>query len=189
MKTLCTVVAVLAVAGFVILKYFHIDLKVGTNDTRRIARSPFVEKHLEKPLPEFTLKDMTGKTIRSQDLVGKRVHLNFWSTSCKPCIEEFVELNRLKAQYASDYVFLALAPDDSSRVSRTLRTHALRYQVIPNAGAYLHELGVDAYPKNFFVDSHGLIRRITGGSQKELDGLTLVNSNYRSYKKILDAIE
>ncbi|MBC8111723.1 MAG: redoxin domain-containing protein [Verrucomicrobia bacterium] len=49
----------------------------------------FRKAHLNKPLPDFELKDMNGKIISSKDLKGKFVHINFWSVTCVPCIQEF----------------------------------------------------------------------------------------------------
>ena len=50
---------------------------------------------LNKPAPDFTLKDLTGKKWRLSQLKGKTVVLNFWFTTCPPCIQEIPDLNEL----------------------------------------------------------------------------------------------
>lgn len=46
----------------------------------------------------FDLKALDGETLRSQDLAGKVVLLNFWATWCRPCKEEMPSLARLQQQ-------------------------------------------------------------------------------------------
>lgn len=48
---------------------------------------------------EFTLKDMNGKDVRLADYKGKPLLINFWSTTCGPCVLETPELIDLAAKY------------------------------------------------------------------------------------------
>lgn len=54
---------------------------------------------LLEPLPmgEYEYVDLVGQTVRSADLVGVPVLLNFWSTSCAPCLKELREFGTEKA--------------------------------------------------------------------------------------------
>lgn len=49
------------------------------------------------PMDEYEYVDLAGQTIRSADLVGVPVLLNFWSTSCAPCLKELREFGTEKA--------------------------------------------------------------------------------------------
>ncbi|KIL46538.1 hypothetical protein KP77_26650 [Jeotgalibacillus alimentarius] len=42
--------------------------------------------------PDFTLQLQDGSTVTKEDLSGKPLILNFWTSWCPPCIEEIPEL-------------------------------------------------------------------------------------------------
>ena len=148
----------------------------------------FRQQYIGKPLPAFTLEDLDGHLIDSQELKGKYVHINFWSTTCVPCIQEFPELNALKKKYGDgQWVFLALAPESAEKVKSVVRRRPLNYRVIPNAQAYYDQLGIGGYPKNFFVDKTGIIIQVTDGSNMIQDPQTkeVRPDNYRYYDQII----
>jgi thiol-disulfide isomerase/thioredoxin len=123
----------------------------------------FVKRHKNKPLPAFRLKTLAGKEITNKDLKGKVVMINFWSTTCGPCIKEMPELNEMKKQY-QDVVFLAPAPEDAATVEKLIAKYPFDFEILPNAKKVFEEWGIDSYPKNFFVDRQGIIREVKEGT-------------------------
>ena len=49
-----------------------------------------------------------GKQISSNEYKGKVLIVNFWSTTCVPCMEELPHFNELQNEYKDDVVVLAL---------------------------------------------------------------------------------
>lgn len=52
-----------------------------------------------KPAPDFTLKDMNGRSVNLSDYRGYYVYITVWATWCVPCKSEFSYLNLLQKVY------------------------------------------------------------------------------------------
>jgi thiol-disulfide isomerase/thioredoxin len=53
------------------------------------------DKIVNSKAPDFTLKDLNGKTVSLSAFKGKVVLLNFFATWCPPCRAEMPALNKL----------------------------------------------------------------------------------------------
>jgi thiol-disulfide isomerase/thioredoxin len=60
---------------------------------------------------DFTLRDLSGKTVRLSNFRGKKVLLNFWTTWCTACQSEFATLNELQRRHTNDLVILGISLD------------------------------------------------------------------------------
>ena len=97
-----------------------------------LAGDPFVSLKMSR-LPAgsmaapFELATLDGKVVKSSELAGKVVLVNFWATWCGPCKEEMPSLARLQQQL------------DPSRFTMLTVTTDLQRQGIAH---FLSQLGV-----------------------------------------------
>ena len=79
----------------------------------RPPADPVAQKVLGSRLPEVRLEGLTGsdRSIRSEDLAGSVVLMNFWATWCGPCKIELPHLAELQRKFSSreDFQFMAVS--------------------------------------------------------------------------------
>jgi thiol-disulfide isomerase/thioredoxin len=82
-----------------------------------LAGDPFVSLKMSR-LPvgslaaPFELATLDGKVVKSSELAGKVVLVNFWATWCGPCKEEMPSLARLRKQLdPAQFVLLTVTTD------------------------------------------------------------------------------
>jgi thiol-disulfide isomerase/thioredoxin len=83
--------------------------------------------------PQFTLKDVNGRTVRLSDYKGKVVVINFWATWCPPCRAEMPELVRLQREHGKEglqIIGVTYPPEKKARVQRFARSLKVNYPII-----------------------------------------------------------
>lgn len=128
--------------------------------------------------PAFTLTTFNGQTIRSEDLAGKVVVLNFWASWCLPCEQEAEHLQRAWELYEprGDVVFLGVTYVDTEKESLAyLERFHITYPNGPDLGTNIYRAfrgrGV---PETFVINKLGEVASIKVGPYLTLDELTTV---------------
>ncbi|MDI3477226.1 MAG: hypothetical protein PWQ59_751 [Thermoanaerobacterium sp.] len=116
--------------------------------------------------PDFTLKDVNGKTVTLSKLKGKKVILNFWATTCPYCKIEMPELNKFYQNNKNDVVLLAIdIGEDKSVVENYLEGKGYSFDVLLDSDAKVAmDYKVQFIPMSFFIDEKGIIRSISNGA-------------------------
>jgi peroxiredoxin len=124
--------------------------------------SPFgVEKLSGQKAPDFTLKDINGKSMSLSSFKGKVVLLNFWATWCPPCRAEIPAMNKLNQLLKNKgLVILAVSTDRSvDDVKDFLSSVPVNFTVVTDEKlAVTRNLyKVFMVPTTFLIDKRGII--------------------------------
>ncbi|UCS91776.1 TlpA family protein disulfide reductase [Echinicola marina] len=113
---------------------------------------------LGEKMPNFQVTSLNGNTISIDDFKGKYLVINWWVTSCGPCIGEMPGLNELFEKYQSDdrIEFLAIAWDSVDKVNKFLTRRAFNYYQSIGATEVATILG-ESFPKHIIVNPDGLV--------------------------------
>jgi peroxiredoxin len=122
----------------------------------------------DKLAPDFTLKDQNGKPWRLKDQRGKTVVLNFWTMTCKPCLEEMPSLEQLAmvAAERDDIEVVAISTDKGWADVKSLFKPGSKLKVLfdPDKAVVRGKFGTRLYPETWVIDPDGVIRaRVDGG--------------------------
>jgi peroxiredoxin len=124
---------------------------------------------INKPAPEFSLQDITGKQYSLASLRGKIVVLNFWFTQCGGCLAEMSELNKLKQDYeGKDVVFLALTFDDAAKIKAFLAKKKFEYSILPTAKKTCMDYGIYGYPTSMVIDREGIVKFVNCSLDRDI---------------------
>lgn len=127
-----------------------------------IASSDFGDHMIGKPIAHTMLEKWGGGQLDMKEFLGKPTVINFWFTTCKPCIAEFPVLNKIQDKYKDKVNFVAITFEDDEKVSGLLKKRDFKFDKYINAQEYIDKLDIIAYPTTIFVDSEGIVRHVEG---------------------------
>jgi peroxiredoxin len=146
--------------------------------------SPYAIESLSgQKAPDFTLKDLDGKSVTLASHRGKVVILVFWASWCPPCKDELQSLNKLYGMYKNKgLVILAVSSDRSlSTVKDFIAQNPVTYPILFDEKLSISRDLYKAFmvPTTFVIDRRGTIFRKHFGEQdwtkptlvKEIDAL------------------
>ncbi len=136
----------------------------------RLASRAKTEEHYwgeEFLAPDFVLKDHLGRPWRLKDHRGKVIVMNFWTMTCRPCIDEMPSLEELAriVQHESGIEVVAISTDASWDAVRMLFPPHPNLKILfdPEKKIVLGKYGTRMYPETWIIDPSGVIRlRVDG---------------------------
>jgi len=155
---------------FLLLVGLIVLLAVGLfrRPTDGTGRSPLVGRKA----PPFELRLFEGGTLKSTDLRGKAVLLNFWASWCEPCRSEARAIERAWQRYRErGAIFIgANIWDDPENARRFLGRYGGSYPSGSDPkGRIAVDYGVAGVPETFFIDAKGrIVDKYSGPLTEEL---------------------
>jgi len=149
---LSAILAFTAIIVFIFIMYLALFSK-----NTKIPESPL----LGKTAPSFTLKTFDNKTISLDNLKGKSIVLNFWSSWCIPCKNETSALNRANLRYMDyDIVFIGVNIwDDKENALNFISSYPSDYTNAYDPANEIHvNYGIQGVPETFFISKDGTIQ-------------------------------
>ena len=138
----------------------------------------FVARRHEQPAPAWSLPTLAGKTVKSADLAGKVVVLDFWGSWCGPCRMELPLFQALYQRYKDRGVaFYGVnwerpGPAEA-RVKLAkdyMEQNKLSFPVVlDHEQAASTAFGIQAFPTVYLIDKTGKIRFRNVGFSPEID--------------------
>jgi peroxiredoxin len=164
MKIALTVVLLSVFAAF--------SIKVKTELNTK--ESPLTSLRLGQPMPDFTLTDLTGKTVNFNEVLrdNKVVLINFGASWCVPCRMEMPGFEKLyNAKKSEGFTILAIDEDsEREKLDAYLKEKAVSFPVlIDTEGKIAKQFGLRAFPTTILVDRNGKILRVIEGVQPYLE--------------------
>jgi peroxiredoxin len=118
---------------------------------------------LGAPLGNFSLTDLSGKTVQLSDFAGRPVLINAWATWCPPCQVEMPALNATYQKYRSQgFVILAInAGETAAQASAFVQQYGLTFPVLLDSDEHLMDLmHINDFPTSILVGRDGLVKVI-----------------------------
>ena len=132
-----------------------------------IAFTPAGVLSQEPVAPQFTLKDLNGRTVRLSDYQGKVVLINFWATWCPPCRAEMPDLVRLQREHGKEgfqIIGVTYPPEKKERVRRFARSLKVNYPIILGTREFKDRFSSDeTLPLTIVINRDGKVSDIISG--------------------------
>lgn len=176
-------------ATLVTLQYWgsRLNLEVESNAQPTVLK-PFLETALERtalsnlPPPWFPgasstehdnwrIESLDGRRMRMADFRGKAVFLNFWNTTCAPCIAEMDSIGRLEKSLQNDSVaFVLVSPEKGGTVQKFVSDSKFTLPVFVATPDFPSDLRVQGYPTTYILNASGsIVYEHTGAANWDTD--------------------
>ena len=139
---------------------------------------------------DFSVVAADGSTVALSEMLAEKemVLINFFYTTCGPCVNEFPFLQEAYTMYQDKVGVIALDPlDDINTVAAFQSSMGLTFPMAACQATWSQTFGVTGYPTSVVVDRYGVICLVETGSLPSLRPFTSIFEHFTGddYEQIL----
>lgn len=127
-------------------------------------------------IPDFEAITLDGNQISREKLKGKPSILNFWFTSCAPCVAEIPGLNAIAETFGDQVNYVAIGRDDKAEVQEFLNKTPWKFQQISDGTSLIQErFKVQwGFPTTFLLNKDAEIILAFSGGKTDASAATAI---------------
>jgi peroxiredoxin len=131
-----------------------------------LAGDPLLPVGTRAPAFDLPLADGSGDTLSLESLQGRVVVLDFWSTTCRPCLREMEDLKvlwrRMKPRGVT-VVGLSTGGESPAQIARFGKDRNVDYPLVVDPGRVAAAYQVRSLPTLYVIDREGRISAAHSG--------------------------
>jgi peroxiredoxin len=134
-------------------------------------REPYANFKSGIKVPNVVAKDINGNEINIANLKGKIIVINFWYTTCAPCVAEMPALNEMVKKYKKSNVeFISITHENKENVNEFLSKHKFNFKHIVASESLLNVFEIKVFPTTIIVNKdQTMLIKHAGDASKLLD--------------------
>lgn len=127
--------------------------------------APDVEQEFKAEAKDFEAHDENGNEIRLSDYKGQYIVLNFWNSTCEPCVNELPYFEEVINKYEGRVTFLMVNIVDGNNETKEstlnyLKDNSLDIKTIfDDHYDVMVNYKVTSLPRTLFIDKNRLIQK------------------------------
>lgn len=122
-------------------------------------------------IPDLEWISISGKEIKTREISDQIIVLNFWHTTCAPCIKEIPELNQLVTKYPKVNFVAPISDIDVDYLKdKFLTKYNFNYDVVIVNG---NDYNVYSFPKHIVIKDSKVVEIIDGYSEGNISKLEM----------------
>lgn len=123
-------------------------------------------------LPDITLPDLNGNSVRLSEFKGKVVILDFWATWCGSCVAEIPHFRELYETYHDrglEIVGVSVDANAEKVVPPFAKEHNITYTILLGNPGLQRKYNLRGLPTTFVIDQNGkVVEKFLGYRDKQV---------------------
>jgi len=132
--------------------------------------NPLNKVAIDKPAPDFTLKNHDNKNVTLSSYKGKVVLLDFWATWCKPCWKAIPGLKKMQEElHKKDFSIIGILMDRNAAalVPGIHKKAKMNYPLLVGTSPLQQAYDIRGFPTLVIIDRKGIVRKLYLGGKSE----------------------